>query len=230
MLETALPRRPLCDSSRRRARSRSVRRVAVLKSTRPRINGIVFAIGFLVGAGGGPAHRVRHRRRVVRGAEEESRNDHVAGRARGRARAARHRRARAISAPCAAGAPARRTADEGHGHAALATQAGRGARHRHRARHRWSEAARPHAHRCGHDLRAPRSEAPKSSASSPCTCSLRRRSSGCRSLSTSCSGRVRPTGSPTRRLWVSEHQQPLTFYPSLVVGAGLTVDALIRLL
>ena len=30
--------------------------------------------------------------------------------------------------------------------------------------------------------------------------------------------------------WVSAHQQPLTFYPSLVVGAGLTVDALIRLL
>ena len=30
--------------------------------------------------------------------------------------------------------------------------------------------------------------------------------------------------------WVSEHQQPLTFYPSLVVGLGLTVDALIRLL
>ena len=32
------------------------------------------------------------------------------------------------------------------------------------------------------------------------------------------------------QLWVSEHQQPLTFYPSLVVGVGLTVDALIRLL
>ena len=30
--------------------------------------------------------------------------------------------------------------------------------------------------------------------------------------------------------WVSEHQQPLTFYPSLVVGAGLTLDALFRLL
>jgi Sap, sulfolipid-1-addressing protein len=30
--------------------------------------------------------------------------------------------------------------------------------------------------------------------------------------------------------WVSEHQEPLTFYPSLVVGLGLTVDALFRLL
>jgi Sap, sulfolipid-1-addressing protein len=30
--------------------------------------------------------------------------------------------------------------------------------------------------------------------------------------------------------WVSAHQQPLTFWPSLVVGAGLTVDAVIRLL
>jgi len=30
--------------------------------------------------------------------------------------------------------------------------------------------------------------------------------------------------------WVLEHQQPLTFWPSLVVGAGLAVDALIRLL
>jgi hypothetical protein len=29
--------------------------------------------------------------------------------------------------------------------------------------------------------------------------------------------------------WASAHQQPLTFYPSLVVGAGLTVDALFRL-
>ncbi len=29
--------------------------------------------------------------------------------------------------------------------------------------------------------------------------------------------------------WVSEHQQPLTFWPSLVVGAGLTADAVIRL-
>jgi Sap, sulfolipid-1-addressing protein len=30
--------------------------------------------------------------------------------------------------------------------------------------------------------------------------------------------------------WVSQHQQPLTFYPSLVVGLGLTADALVRLL
>lgn len=30
--------------------------------------------------------------------------------------------------------------------------------------------------------------------------------------------------------WVSQHEQPLTFYPSLVVGVGLTADALIRLL
>ena len=30
--------------------------------------------------------------------------------------------------------------------------------------------------------------------------------------------------------WVSAHQQPLTFWPSLVVGAGLTADAVIRLL
>jgi hypothetical protein len=32
------------------------------------------------------------------------------------------------------------------------------------------------------------------------------------------------------QLWVSAHQQPLTFYPSLVVGVGLVVDALIHLL
>jgi hypothetical protein len=31
------------------------------------------------------------------------------------------------------------------------------------------------------------------------------------------------------QVWVSDHQQPLTFYPSLVVGLGLTVDALFRL-
>jgi hypothetical protein len=30
--------------------------------------------------------------------------------------------------------------------------------------------------------------------------------------------------------WVSVHQQPLTFYPSLVVGTALVVDALFRLL
>jgi hypothetical protein len=30
--------------------------------------------------------------------------------------------------------------------------------------------------------------------------------------------------------WVSEHQQPLTFYPSLIVGVALTVDAVVRLL
>jgi hypothetical protein len=30
--------------------------------------------------------------------------------------------------------------------------------------------------------------------------------------------------------WVSAHQQPLTFYPALVVGVGLTADGLLRLL
>jgi Sap, sulfolipid-1-addressing protein len=31
------------------------------------------------------------------------------------------------------------------------------------------------------------------------------------------------------QVWVADHRQPLTFYPSLVVGLGLTVDALFRL-
>ncbi|MEX1006796.1 MAG: GAP family protein [Acidimicrobiia bacterium] len=30
--------------------------------------------------------------------------------------------------------------------------------------------------------------------------------------------------------WVSQHEQPLTFYPALVVGVGLTAESLIRLL
>jgi hypothetical protein len=30
--------------------------------------------------------------------------------------------------------------------------------------------------------------------------------------------------------WVTEHQRPLMFYPSLIVGAALTIDAIVRLL